>query len=121
MGAGEMCIEAIAEFEVKTKSCANVAAQSWSAPGDGTIRIAGKCLNAAGGGNNGTQIDLANCDGSAAQRWNAGLAGDLANVGSGRCVDGPNELTSGRLETWDCNGKELPTLGRPELTATAAA
>ncbi|MEU6487896.1 ThuA domain-containing protein, partial [Streptomyces sp. NPDC046887] len=51
-------------------TCAGVPAQSWTAPGDGTLRALGKCLDVSGGNTaDGTRIQLWTCNGTGAQNW----------------------------------------------------
>ncbi|WP_330186067.1 RICIN domain-containing protein [Dactylosporangium sp. AC04546] len=64
--------------------CDGSAAQAWTAPGDGTLRLAAQCLQAGG-----AALTLQPCDGSAAQAWTAqpGDAAEVASVASGLCLD----------------------------------
>ncbi len=78
--------------------CTSKAAQSWTLPGDNTVRIKGKCLQAsrktAGAG-----LVLATCSGSDAQFWEADgvvrVPGDeLLNPWSGKCMEDPHGSTA---------------------------
>ncbi|MFG2045497.1 ricin-type beta-trefoil lectin domain protein [Dactylosporangium sp. NPDC048998] len=49
--------------------CNGTGAQQWTAPGDGTLRALGKCLDAtAGGTGNGTKLQLFDCAGAGGQQ-----------------------------------------------------
>ncbi len=66
--------------------------------------IAGKCLDAAGGGTaNGTKAQSYDCNGTAAQRWT--VPGDGTVTLSGRCLDvNAGSTADGALvQLWDCN------------------
>ncbi len=73
---------------------------------DGTIRALGKCMDLTSGGTaNGTQVQLYDCNGTGAQKWQAS-GGSLINPQSGRCLDatGPSSANGTRLQIWDCTG-----------------
>ncbi|TQJ92198.1 SGNH/GDSL hydrolase family protein [Streptomyces sp. SLBN-31] len=74
---------------------------------DGQVRsgIAGKCLDVSGGNSaNGTAVDIATCNGSAAQQWSARSDGTLRALG--KCLDATGRGTANgtRIGIWDCNG-----------------
>ena len=72
-------------------------------------------LDVAGGGTaNGTQLQLHNCTGNAAQTWVANANGTLSNPQSGRCIDAPSGNTANgtRLQIWDCNGTGAQTFAK---------
>ncbi|MBK3643639.1 SGNH/GDSL hydrolase family protein [Streptomyces sp. MBT33] len=85
-------------------------AAGWIKPpssADGQVRsgIAGKCLDVNGGSSaNGTAVDIATCNGSAAQRWSASSDGTLRALG--KCLDATGRGTANgtRIGIWDCNG-----------------
>src|ERR1022692_5148947 len=58
--------------KVQMWDCNGGAAQSWTFPGDGTIRINGGCIDITGAGTaNGTLVELWTCNGGANQQWQA--------------------------------------------------
>jgi beta-glucanase (GH16 family) len=72
-----------------------------------TLRTLGKCLDIAGGANaNGTQLQLATCNGGGYQNWVVNGDGSMSNPTTGRCIDSPSGATANgtRLQIWDCNG-----------------
>ncbi|MDQ7906074.1 ricin-type beta-trefoil lectin domain protein [Phytohabitans sp. ZYX-F-186] len=88
-------------------TCNGTAAQSWTFPGDGTIRAFGLCMDVAWGSTaNGATVQLANCSGNPAQQWVLSAAGDLVNPQANKCVDvsGWNTADGARLVTWECHG-----------------
>ncbi|GAA4473805.1 ricin-type beta-trefoil lectin domain protein [Phytohabitans houttuyneae] len=88
-------------------TCNGTAAQSWTFPGDGTIRALGLCMDVAWGSTApGAVIQLAGCSGNPAQQFVLTAAGDLVNPQANKCVDvsGWNSADGARLITWDCHG-----------------
>jgi len=82
------------------------AAQAWTV-GDGTVQLAGKCLDVTGKGTtNGVLVELWTCNGGTNQRWTAGAASSLVGTGSGRCLDDPGATTVNgtQQEIWTCTG-----------------
>lgn len=86
-------------------TCNGGSNQSWTVAQDGTLRVYGKCL-AAAGSLNGAAVELKTCDGSGSQRWQVGTNGQLLNPAAGRCLDDPGFRTSNgtRLDLWACGG-----------------
>ncbi|MFD8304451.1 ricin-type beta-trefoil lectin domain protein [Streptomyces sp. NPDC059690] len=77
------------------------------ASADGQVRsgIAGKCLDVSGGNSaDGTAVDIATCNGSAAQAWSARSDGTLRALG--KCLDASGRGTANgtKMQVWDCNG-----------------
>jgi beta-glucanase (GH16 family) len=88
--------------------------QNWAWNGS-SLTTMGMCLDIAGGGTgNGTQLQLHNCTGNAAQVWVANANGTLSNPQSGRCMDTPggNTANGTRLQIWDCNGTGAQTFAK---------
>ena len=58
----------------------------------------------AAGTANGTQVQLYDCNGTAAQQWTHQSNGELVNAGSGKCLDatGPSSADGTRLQIWTC-------------------
>jgi hypothetical protein len=90
--------------------CTGGANQSWNVPGDGTIRVFGKCLDIKGahGTANGTPVELWSCNGGGNQQWTA-TNGTLVNPQSGKCLDvpGSNSNDGTQLDIYTC-GNQLP-------------
>ncbi|GGM54185.1 ricin-type beta-trefoil lectin domain protein [Dactylosporangium sucinum] len=67
-------------------NCDDSDTQVWTAAGDGTLRLAGQCLQAGG-----AALVIQPCDGSAGQSWGRiaqpGDAAEVASVASGLCLD----------------------------------
>jgi hypothetical protein len=79
--------------------------QQWSVPGDGTVRIRGKCLDVVGFGTaNGSKVQLYACNLTANQLWRPGPNVALVNPVSGRCLDIPSGQPDVQLQIFDCNG-----------------
>ncbi|MGQ4475166.1 glycoside hydrolase family 19 protein [Streptomyces sp. SAS_276] len=92
---------------VQLYDCNGTSAQTWSNPGDGTLRALGKCLDVASGGTaDGTAVQLYDCNGSAAQKWAVSSANDIVNPQANKCLDvtGNNSANSTRLQIWTCSG-----------------
>ena len=50
--------------------CNGSAAQTWSLPGDGTVRAMAKCMDVRGGSDaDGTPVQIYTCNSSASQQW----------------------------------------------------
>jgi hypothetical protein len=65
------------------------------------------CLDVQNSGpDNGTPVDLFECNGTGAQVWIPRSDGSLVNPQTGKCLDDPNFSSSPgtKLEIWDCNG-----------------
>lgn len=80
--------------------------QIWTIPGDGTVRIAGKCLDVDHGGlANGTKVWLWTCHGHATQQWEITADNHFKNPASGRCLDNPQNALGGEIsmQIYDCN------------------
>ncbi|MFG3506792.1 PQQ-dependent sugar dehydrogenase [Streptomyces sp. NPDC047821] len=87
-------------------TCNNTAAQTWTVPGDGTLRALGKCLDvSAAGTTDGTKIQLWTCNGTGAQQWQPHTDGTLRNPPSGKCLDaeGATWNDGTRLHLWTCH------------------
>ncbi len=82
--------------------------QHWTWSGQ-TLQTLGRCLDIAGGANaNGTQLQLATCNGGGYQNWVRRTDGSLLNPTTGRCIDSPSDATANgtRLQIWDCNSSD---------------
>ncbi|MFI5731773.1 family 16 glycosylhydrolase [Kribbella sp. NPDC051587] len=90
---------------VQLYDCNGTAAQTWSRPGDGTIRALGKCLDVANAGTaDGTRVQIATCNGNTAQQWTANAAKDLVNRGKCLDVTGNNSANATPTQIWTCGG-----------------
>ncbi|SEF01759.1 Predicted chitinase [Streptomyces sp. 3213] len=92
---------------VQLYDCNGTSAQTWSNPGDGTLRALGKCLDVTSGGTaDGTTVQLYDCNGSAAQKWAVSSANDIVNPQADKCLDvtGNNSANGTRLQIWTCSG-----------------
>ncbi|SDU75425.1 ricin-type beta-trefoil lectin domain protein [Jiangella alkaliphila] len=90
---------------IELEPCGAGASQTWSLPGDGSIRALGKCLDVQWGLTpNGTVIQLYDCIGSGSQQWVEQTDGELLNPQSGRCLSttGGSSANGTRLIIWDC-------------------
>ncbi|MFB7504399.1 MULTISPECIES: RICIN domain-containing protein [Streptomyces] len=87
--------------------CSGAGWQKWSFPSDGTIRSEGACMQLAGGStDDGTAIVMAQCDGTAAQRFTLNSSNDLVSLDANKCVDVTDKATDdgSLLQLWDCAG-----------------
>ena len=102
---------------IQSWSCNGSPAQSVTVPGDGTLRIFGRCVALVGGGTgNNTPVVLWDCNAGAGQQWAYdATAKALRNPQSGRCLDVPNSVTSDgiQLQIFDCNGSPAQQWTRP--------
>ncbi|MGC4893788.1 ricin-type beta-trefoil lectin domain protein [Micromonospora sp. DT31] len=94
--------------KVQSMTCQNIDLQTWSRPGDGTIRAFGKCVDVTSSGTaDGTKVQMYTCNGTGAQQWTYQAATrTIVNPQSGKCLEVPNSsLTNGiQLQIWTCNG-----------------
>ncbi|MHC3390855.1 ThuA domain-containing protein [Streptomyces lavendulocolor] len=87
-------------------TCNSTPAQTWTLPGDGTLRALGKCLDISGGATtDGTPVQLWTCNGTTAQQWQPHTDGTLRNPRSGKCLDaeGATWNDGTRLHLWTCH------------------
>lgn len=84
--------------------CHGGANQTWTMPGDGTLRSAGKCLTAMSN-SNGAAAAISTCNGSAGQQWTYD-PGTRELRTYGRCLDAQGGATSNNtpLLLWTCHG-----------------
>ena len=76
--------------------------------GDTIRHVTGKCLDVASedGGQNGSRIQLWDCNGAPAQQFTLTAEGAIRHVG-GKCLDVASEgggQNGSRIQLWDCNG-----------------
>ncbi|MER6441523.1 glycoside hydrolase family 19 protein [Streptomyces sp. NPDC001185] len=92
---------------VQLYDCNGTGAQSWSNPGDGTLRALGKCLDIVDRGTaDGAAVQLWDCAGSANQQWVVTAAHDIVNPAANKCLDvrGNSSANGSRLQIWTCTG-----------------
>ncbi|MFF7994614.1 ricin-type beta-trefoil lectin domain protein [Kitasatospora xanthocidica] len=104
--------------QVQLYDCNTSVAQTWTLPGDTTVRAMGKCLDVRGGSStNGTPVQIYGCNGTPAQQWTYDPAtGALKALG--KCLDatGTGTANGTQLELWDCWGGtnqqwKIPSVG----------
>jgi hypothetical protein len=90
-------------------TCNGHKSQSWTVPGDGTLRALGMCLDVTNSGTaDRSLVQLWSCSGTGAQRWKySASTKELVNPESGKCLDDPKSSTvdNTQLEIFTCNGK----------------
>jgi predicted chitinase len=92
---------------VQLYDCNGTNAQTWSNPGDGTLRALGKCLDIVDRGTaDGAAVQLWDCAGSANQQWVVTAAHDIVNPAANKCLDvrDNNSANGTRLQIWTCSG-----------------
>ncbi|MBT2478130.1 LamG-like jellyroll fold domain-containing protein [Streptomyces sp. ISL-94] len=110
--------------KIQIAGCNGTPAQSFEVRGDGSLRIQGKCVNAANDSTaNLTLLQLMTCrDGSPspAQKFIPFADGVLYNPASGRCVDLGNLNTTPATQLWlyDCNPSGAQRWSIPALATT---
>jgi hypothetical protein len=89
---------------IQVNDCSGWLSQQWTFEPDGTIHIAGKCLDNKGSGTtNGNLIDLWTCNGGSNQQWAHFDDGALYNPASGMCIDGGANQDGTQIQIWSCN------------------
>lgn len=87
--------------------CDGSAVQHWEQLGDGTLRSVGLCMDAAWASTDDlTQLQVAHCNGGAAQKWRVNATEDLVGAQSGKCADvWENRTAPGTpIKLWPCTG-----------------
>jgi D-alanyl-D-alanine carboxypeptidase len=96
--------------QVQLYGCNGTGAQSWTRPGDGTLRAMGLCLDVRGGNPaDGTPVQLYTCDGTPAQQWRSLPGGALLNFGTGKCLSTPPGAAAAGtlLDIGTCDGSAV--------------
>ncbi|HEY8998944.1 MAG TPA: ricin-type beta-trefoil lectin domain protein [Candidatus Saccharimonadales bacterium] len=114
VGIANMCLDnKLSNFQngnaIQLYACNKTAAQTWTIPGDGTIRLDNNkfCLDVQNAGTlPGTPAQLYSCNGTAAQQWVINSNGSISNPHSGLCLDDEHSGTSNGNPIWlyTCNG-----------------
>ncbi len=92
---------------LQIRDCTGGARQTWRFEPDGSVRSMGLCMDVAwGSADDGAVVQLVRCHGGPAQHFVLNRAGDLVNLGSGKCVDVTDMETANgtRLQQWECGG-----------------
>jgi hypothetical protein len=71
-----------ASDQVRAWYCGAVNTQAWTVEPDGSVQIAGRCLDVHGG----ATVDAARCDRTGAQQWRVRPDGTLVNPATGKCL-----------------------------------
>ncbi|WP_051837846.1 ricin-type beta-trefoil lectin domain protein [Streptomyces sp. NRRL WC-3742] len=103
--------------QVQLYDCNGTAAQTWTLPGDGTVRAAAKCLDVRGGSSaDGAAVQLYTCNGTPAQQWTYDPASSSLRA-MGKCLDAADAGTANgtKLQLRSCSGGtgqqwRIPTL-----------
>ncbi|HWS31771.1 MAG TPA: RICIN domain-containing protein, partial [Actinoplanes sp.] len=111
VGYVDKCLYAAANTagqQLAIRTCdSKVASQRWQIYTDGTIRQDKLCMDLANGSSaNGTRIQLAACNGNAAQQFLINSSYDMVNTVYGKCADviDGNTANGAKVQLWDCNG-----------------
>lgn len=124
-GVGNMCLDdKWSQFTSRNTiwlyGCNDTAAQRWTLPGDGTIRLDNNrfCLDVKyAGTTSGTPVWLYGCNGTVAQQWVINNSGAIVNPHSGLCLDDQWGLaTNGNpIQVYSCNGTPAQKWTVPKL------
>ena len=88
--------------EIQLAACQPVDAQRFTLASDGTMRVLGRCV-AVESTDNGAHLQVAGCDGDAAQQFTYNAATyDLVSTQADKCVDVPDGGNPAQI--WGCNG-----------------
>lgn len=102
--------EAVEGAQLMIYDCSSTSAsQHWKFPTDGTMRGLGMCVQLAGKSTaNGTDLELAPCNGGSAQRFTLNSSHDLVNGPADKCVDVRDNGTANGtpLQLWSCAGSD---------------
>ncbi|MEU4239619.1 protein kinase [Actinoplanes sp. NPDC026619] len=79
--------------------------QKFDLPGDGSLRVLGRCVRILGNGDGG-RIGTGACDGSAAAQWDLNSSFDLVNQEAVKCADVPDSSSADGMaaQIWECTG-----------------
>ena len=116
-GAGGNCLDLanddIVQLTLRTWQCNGSPAQTFTRAGDGTLAVAGRCVDtttgAGSGTGNGTLIGLTGCNGSLSQQWVQRFDGVFIGAASGRCLTAAGATSNARLSLQDCSSSLTAT------------
>ncbi len=125
-GIGNKCLDNSAARikdgnKIQLYDCNKTAAQSWTLPGDGTIRVQGYCLDVqAAGKKPQTLVQLYHCNGTVAQQWKVNKDTSIMNPNSGLCLDDQYASTANgtQIWIWACNGTNAQKWNVPTASTT---
>ncbi|WP_434587369.1 ricin-type beta-trefoil lectin domain protein [Streptomyces sp. A5-4] len=92
--------------KIQVWTCNSTGAQTWTLPGDGTVRALNKCLDIDNAGTaDGTKIQLYGCNGTAAQTWQPQPDGTVRNPQSGKCLEASGSVWNdgAPVHLWACH------------------
>ncbi|WP_329295647.1 RICIN domain-containing protein [Streptomyces sp. NBC_01455] len=102
--------KAVQGARLMISSCSPVAAsQRWVFASDGSMRGLGMCVQLADGSTaDGTDVELARCNGGAVQRFTLNSHHDLVSGFADKCADVRDNGTANgtRLQLWSCAGTD---------------
>ncbi|MEU3795549.1 RICIN domain-containing protein [Streptomyces fructofermentans] len=113
--ASRRCIDivggkAVQGARLMISSCSrDVPTQHWSFASNGTMRGLGMCVQLAEGSTaDGADLEMAACNGRAAQQFRLNAQHDLVSVLADKCVDVRDNGTANgtRLQLWSCGGTD---------------
>jgi ricin-type beta-trefoil lectin protein len=85
---------------IETAACSGGTSQKFTLSGDGTLRVASRCVVASGD----SSVRSDGCDGAGdSGQWRAGPGGSLVNPSSGRCLTDPGK-SGATTEVAACTG-----------------
>ena len=87
--------------------CNGTVAQTWSMPGDGTVRAMGKCMDVRGGsGADGTPVQISTCTAGPSQQWTYDRDTRTLKSSLGTCLTAAGGATANgtRLQSAACQG-----------------
>ncbi|WP_405914851.1 ricin-type beta-trefoil lectin domain protein [Streptomyces sp. NBC_00728] len=102
--------KAAAGAQLVISTCSrNTPSQHWVFASDGSLRALGMCVQLAGGStDDGTDLELAPCDGGSEQKFTLNSGNDLVNGLADKCTDVRDNGTADgtRLQLWSCAGTD---------------
>ncbi len=123
VGFSGLCLDLAADnntngTKVEIYTCNGTNGQQWTPEPDGTIRVAGKCLEVTG-----TLVDVDTCSTSTAEVWQAGANTSLVNPATGKCLDDPGSSTTlqTQVDIATCSGGANQVWASPAGNGTTGA
>jgi hypothetical protein len=106
---------------VQLTGCNGNDAQDMTSPGDGTMRLYGKCVDAGGAviGAGQRLVHLWTCNGTAAQKWQQRPNGSFLNELTTFCLDVQGNQNGAQLYVHPCNGGDLQKWKLPAAGSAA--
>jgi hypothetical protein len=124
-GVSNKCIDIVNSgtangTRVQLLDCRTVGAQDVTVPGDGTMRVLGRCLDAGGPATGSTGdrfVHLWTCNGTPPQQWEQRKNGALYQPTTERCLDAPTSNNGAQLYLHTCHGGDNQKWNIPALAA----